>query len=373
MNTDNYSFHFYIDTLDKHTWSEFIGLFDDATVYQTWSYASVMYGKSNLNHVIIKEKDVVVAIAQVAIRNFPSLYTATANVHWGPLWRRKGQIPEIEHLRQIIRVLRDEYVIKRRLLLRIWPNEIDRPDSAVRDILKSQGFFHNSQYPSYRTLHLCIAADLDELRKNLNQKWRNQLNRAEKDNLDIIEGTSDELYEVFLKLQKEMLSRKNYSPGVSYNDYRLIQNDLPEYIKMKIMICEHEGEPVSAAICSAIGNTGIYLLGATGDKGMKFNSSNLLQWNMIKWLKHHGCKKYDLGGIDPEGNPGVYRFKCGIVGKNGLDVQHVGQFVAHCTFRARLLAFLLVKTISVRKLISVARIKRERAARLILRRLSCQE
>jgi lipid II:glycine glycyltransferase (peptidoglycan interpeptide bridge formation enzyme) len=74
---------------------------------------------------------------------------------------------------------------------------------------------------------------------------------------------------------------------------------------------------------SAIGDRGIYLLGATNDQGMKNKGSYLLQWRMIEWLKENGCHWYDLGGIDPDGNPGVYHFKSGLSGK---DVYHVGQF-----------------------------------------------
>ena len=66
------------------------------------------------------------------------------------------------------------------------------------------------------------------------------------------------------------------------------------------MVCEYEGEPIAVSICSAIGDTGIYLLGASGDKGMNLNGSNLLQWQMIEWLKEQGCHWYDLGGINPK-------------------------------------------------------------------------
>lgn len=43
----------------------------------------------------------------------------------------------------------------------------------------------------------------------------------------------------------------------------------------------------------------------------------------MEWLKRKGCCWYDLGGIDPEGNPGVYHFKAGMGGK---DMSYIGQF-----------------------------------------------
>ena len=120
-----------------------------------------------------------------------------------------------------------------------------------------------------------------------------------------------------------MLDRKEYLPGVDYDEFREIQKDLPEPQKMRISVCEFQGKPVSTSIGSAIGNTGIYLLGATGTEGLNLKGSYLLQWRMIEWFKEKGCRWYDLGGINPEKNPGVYHFKAGL---SGVDICHIGQF-----------------------------------------------
>jgi lipid II:glycine glycyltransferase (peptidoglycan interpeptide bridge formation enzyme) len=120
-----------------------------------------------------------------------------------------------------------------------------------------------------------------------------------------------------------MLERKKYQPGVDHDEFREIQKKLPEHLKMRVFICEYEGKPVTATIGSAIGNTGIYLLGATGDKGLQLKGAYLSQWLMIQWMKEHGCHWYDLGGINPEKNPGVYHFKAGL---SGRDVHHIGQY-----------------------------------------------
>ena len=53
--------------------------------------------------------------------------------------------------------------------------------------------------------------------------------------------------------------------------------------------------------------------------------SYLLQWTWIQWLKENGVRWYDLGGIDPDGNPGVYHFKKGF---SGADVCQLTPFVA---------------------------------------------
>jgi lipid II:glycine glycyltransferase (peptidoglycan interpeptide bridge formation enzyme) len=169
-----------------------------------------------------------------------------------------------------------------------------------------------------------LTCSLGDLRKGLNQRWRNHLNRSEKNKLKLIKGSDSALYDKFSVIYNQMLSRKQFDTFVDINQFRKIQETLPDHLKMVIVLCEDKDEPVSTLICSAIGDTGIYLLGATNDQGMKTKGSYLLQWEIIKWLKErNGYRYYDLGGIDPERNPGVYHFKSGLGGK---EVEYIGQF-----------------------------------------------
>ena len=84
-----------------------------------------------------------------------------------------------------------------------------------------EGFKRDPSVVSNRTLVLELTPSLEDIRKSLAQKWRNQLNRPERNNLKIVEGNSDELYVTFLVLQKEMLARKGFVPGVDYSEFRI--------------------------------------------------------------------------------------------------------------------------------------------------------
>ena len=313
-----------IDKVGEAEWSEIIQLFDDANIYQTWSYGLIRWGENNLSHVVLKKDGFIVGVAQLRIARLPVLERGIAYIRWGPLWRLCGKRTDLESLRQMIMALVKEYVFHRGLLVRVLPNVINCDDdaNAIRSIFETVGLRWETS--SYRTFLVDLTPSMEELRKNLTQGWRKQLRKAEKNNkLKLIEGTKDKLYEAFSALYNEMLTRKGFSPGVDINEFREIQKDLPDTLKMIVMICEFEREPVSALVGSLIGNRGIYLLGATSDKGLKLKGSYLLQWRMIQWLKEHGARWYDLGGIDPNGNPGVYHFKAGL---GGVDVKHLGCF-----------------------------------------------
>lgn len=315
-----------IDQVGKREWSELIKLFDDATIYQSWSYGSVRWSEDNLSHLVLRKRNDVVAAAQSRIVKLPFIGAGIAYITWGPLWRIHGRENNLEHFRQMICALREEYVIKRSLFLRIVPSDIDDGSNTIRSILEAEGLKWQSSVSSYRTFLMDLSLSLDELRKGLAQKWRNRLNRAERNNLEVMEGTGNKLYEMFSSIYKEMLERKRFLEFVDIKEFGLIQEDLYDPLKMQIMICQFEGNPVCALICSAIGDRGIYLLGATSNNGLKSQGTYLLQWRTIEWLKARGCLWYDLGGIDPEKNPGTYHFKAGLCGKSGKEVRHLGQF-----------------------------------------------
>lgn len=321
---DDYSVE--IDSTNEKQWGELLLEFDDANMHQTWSEGAINYGERNLSHLVLRRDGEVIGMAQISIRKLSIIGAGIATVYWGPMWRRKDRPANYDVLEKMIVVLKNEYVAKRSLLLRIWPIGFENSEETTISMLEKHGFIRNSAVQPYRTLLLDLSPSLEELRKNLEQKWRNQLNVAERSNLSLMEGSGDEMFLTFLKLLDEMISRKRFTSEVNYDRYRRIQSDLPECLKMKIFHCICEGEPVLAGVFSAIGGTGTYLLGATANKGMKVNGSNLLHWGVIKWLKEKGCQSYDLGGIDPSGNSGVYHFKRGIAGKSGKEVVHLGQF-----------------------------------------------
>jgi lipid II:glycine glycyltransferase (peptidoglycan interpeptide bridge formation enzyme) len=326
--------------ITEEEWSQLLGEFRDATLHQTWSSGRVQVGEGNLRHVVVRTGGDAVALAQVMLRKIPLIGIGVATVYWGPLWRRKDRPPDPGALEQILDVLIQEYALGRGYLLRVWPAAYDlllAETGPERDVFARRGFKHNAGARPFETLMVDLTSSEDDLRKNLDHKWRNQLSAAEKAGLQLVHGTSDALYDRFSSLLREMIARKKFTTNVDYENYRRLQDDLPEPLKMHIFICERHGEAVAGGVYSVIGSMGMYLLGATAASGLKVNGSNLIQWNVMKWMKEHGCEVYDLGGIDPIGNAGVYKFKKGIAGKSGKTARHVGQFYAAATLRSRLL------------------------------------
>jgi lipid II:glycine glycyltransferase (peptidoglycan interpeptide bridge formation enzyme) len=307
-----------VSQLSKPEWSELLKNFDDANIYQTSSFGAVRWGNRNLSHLKLYRNGRVVACAQLIVLRMPLTNVGVAYLRWGPLYRLKGNAEDLHVFRNMIMALHEEYVVRRRLLLRIIPNiyAADNQIDVLRNLFADCGFSPRTAAGNYRTFVLDLSPSLEELRKHFDQKWRNQLHRAEKNGLTVIQGTGEDLFDVFAGLYREMMTRKQFKTTIDINDFRNIQRELGHGIEMQILVCEYERKPVAGAVLSPLGDTGIYLLGATNTDGMKTKSAYLLQWHVIKWLKKNGYRYYDLGGIDQQKNPGVYHFKAGMGGRN---------------------------------------------------------
>jgi Acetyltransferase (GNAT) domain len=316
-----------VDRAKPTEWSAMLDLFYDANLYQTWSYGAVRWGKKNLSHLVLKRNGEVLGMAQLRIIRPTRFSFGMAYLRWGPLCHRRGKELDAEATLYMARALREEYVRKRGLLLQILPNAFA---GSPRAALFQSGFSSFAQEPqtssnSYRTFVLDLAPPIEELRRNLDKKWRNQLTRSEKNGLKVLAGNRADEYRRFCRMYEQMQQRKGFESTVDIEEFGRLQEDLPGAHRMRILICEQDGRPVAGLVASAMGDSAIYLLGATSDDGLNAKGAYLLQWTLIQWLKENGFRWYDLGGVNPDINPGVYSFKRGL---SGADVSQLTPLVA---------------------------------------------
>ena len=307
-----------IDDITLKDWQRILLKFDDANIFQTWKYGANKWGENKLSHLILKKSNEVVAAAQVWYVNFPVIKGGIAHVSWGPMWRLHGKELNFNNLRNMIKALYREFVIRRGALLRIRPYEIDntRIGNKVQQIFEEENLKKMNEAP-FRTVMLDLSPDLDELRMNLRKSWRRQLNKATKKDITVIEGSDEKMFDSLCKLYKKMLKRKRFSLYVeNIDELKQIQSELPSSLKMKIFLCQHEGEFVSGQAITTLGNTAMGLISATSNKDveLKLGSSYLFDWEAIKWMKEKGYKYYDLHGYDPVKYPGPSYYKEGVGG-----------------------------------------------------------
>src|SRR4029077_19264028 len=109
-------------------------------------------------------------------------------------------------------------------------------------ILADEGFSPVGGARIARTLLLDLSPPIEDLRKGLRSHWLRYLKVAEKNQLEIIEGSDDELFGMFIGIYREMVGRKRFAEPNDIEEFRAIQKRLPEKFKMKILLCKSEGK-----------------------------------------------------------------------------------------------------------------------------------
>jgi lipid II:glycine glycyltransferase (peptidoglycan interpeptide bridge formation enzyme) len=317
-----------VDGVDRWQWNTIVESFDDASIYQTWAYEEERSGAARMSHVVVRKDGDIVAAAQLRVMKLIGLPLGVAYSRWGPIWRRAGARVQPEHLRAVLQALHSEYVRRRGLALRILPLAFEDQRSLVEPVLKALQFEPLLNGPRQRTLLLSLEQPIDVLRRNLDQKWRNGLNRAEKNGLTLRIGSDEALFDTFVGIHREMHQRKGFCETSDVSEFLRAQRRLPPQAQMRVALAFQGDTPVAGLVCSLMGNTGIYLYGATGDAGLSSKASYLLQWNTIMWLHERRARWYNLHGINPVTNPGTYHFKAGLAGRAGIDQHYLGTYQA---------------------------------------------
>ncbi|MCR4438330.1 MAG: GNAT family N-acetyltransferase [candidate division KSB1 bacterium] len=317
-----------VTRLSQREWDTLAGGLADLTVYQTWAYGAVRWGEKNLAHFLLHRSGQIVSAAQARLLSVPLLGLGVAYVRYGPLFRRNGVDERLDAFRQAVRGLRNEFVCERGLTLRLNLNlaAVDEPDHYLA-VLEEEGYHRARLVPPLRTLFLDLSPPLEELRSNLLQRWRNQLNQSERRfAVEVSSGTGSELFEEFTKVYREMLGSKEFAVFTDVDEFAAMQQALPPAQKQLVVLGRVGGQTVAGTVLSVTGDKAIMLLAASNQQGRAVRAAYAVQWHALALLKERGCRWYDLGGIDPVTNPGGYHFKLGLAGKRGVDATYVGQY-----------------------------------------------
>jgi hypothetical protein len=334
LNVEGATFFVSVDQVDEADWERLLPQFADANLYQTWAYGAVRWGPSKLSHLLLYQGDQVVAMAQLRIARLPLLPAGIAYLRWGPLWQRRDTTPDPRIAQTIVAALKREYVQRRGLTLQIIANAFE--GTAAGDTLSAAmsgaGLRPDTTRTPYRTFLVDLRPPIDAIRKALNQKWRNQLNGSERNGLQLEISDGPDAYRTFLSLYGDMWARKQFDTTVDVQEFGRIQDALSPTSKMSILTASASGSPVGSVICSSIGETALYVLGATNEQARDLKASYFVHWQTIQLIKSRGAKFYDLGGANPDTNPGGYHFKGGF---GGTEISHISSYIAHGTVLSR--------------------------------------
>lgn len=304
---------------DHQHWEKLLQQIPRSNLLQKWEYGEAKEAfskKMKVKRGIISKDKTSLAMVQTLQMKWPVL-GQIIRVNRGPLWLDPAITP-MEKL-QTLWVLRKQFRLRDRKIF-LYAPELEH-NLQHRFLLKLVNF-RNIKIPGTHSAWFSLEPSLEQLKKQLKSKWRNQLNFAEKHNIEVIFGNKDEdllwIIECYEKLQAQ--NKFKGPPSIFYLNLLEKLRPTEDAIIIKAF---YDKEVIAAILLIKHGQSCTYLMGWNGEKGRRLNANNILLWTAIKELKQRGCAWFDLGGLDDIRTPAISHFKRGICGQEYRLVPNV--------------------------------------------------
>ncbi|MBI4424837.1 MAG: GNAT family N-acetyltransferase [Elusimicrobia bacterium] len=302
-------------------WDEWLSAFEDRHLRQTFAWGRHKAGSWTVEHTALLNGPTPMALGLCLTRALPLGAATVAWLNGGPVFRRKR--PRDQDLASLEKYLEglQEHLAPRRPMLRVSP--AIAMDLDVQLALRQAGFARPlAPISSGLTYILDLALPLEELHARLERNWRNQLRAAEKAGAELAWGRAPELLERYLPLHNALVERKGLAgQRLSAEDLRGLVDTLGE--RITFVVLSVGGEDGCGGAVWTCGDRAWMGLSAANALGLKHNLPNLMYWRLVERLKASGARSFDLTGIDPKENWGVFNFKRGL---RAAPVEQVGEW-----------------------------------------------
>ncbi len=197
-------------------------------------------------------------------------------------------------------------------------------------IARNDKLLRPSHHPLFtkETFVLDLTKSEDELLRAMHPKTRYNIRVAQKHGVTIQEDSSDKAFETYLQLTHETTDRQGFYAHDDVYHRRMWETLHPTGIA-HLWTATYQGETLASWIIFTWKDTIYYPYGASSREHREVMAPNLLLWEIARWGKSKGFKKFDLwGSLGPnpdEHDPwfGFHRFKQGF---NPELVEFVGSY-----------------------------------------------
>lgn len=204
----------------------------------------------------------------------------------------KGPLPTQKMIKKLTALGKE----KRALFIQIEPNTTQPVDLP------------KSHHPLFtkQTFVLDLTKSEDELLAAMHPKTRYNIRLAQKHGVTVSENNG--AFEEYLKLTRETTQRQEfYAHNETY--HRKMWEIMHKAGIAHLFTATYQGEVLSAWIVFVFGDTIYYPYGSSSVLHREVMAPTLMLWEIAKWAKKQGLKKFDLWGADPK--HGFHRFKQG--------------------------------------------------------------
>jgi CelD/BcsL family acetyltransferase involved in cellulose biosynthesis len=199
--------------------------------------------------------------------------------------------------------------------------------AALDDILREKGFAaaFSTEYraapspegPGPLTVWVDLSGGPAAVKAALHSGFRNSIGRAARLGVTVRTTTEPDDVSRFHALCEQVSQAKRFDlPGSEALMQHLVAHGEPGApVAAALYLAEAAGELACGALVLRCGRHAHYMWGAAARRTGNSSAGQALHWRIIDDMIAQGVTRYDLEGIDPVGNPGVYEFKRGFGGQ----------------------------------------------------------
>jgi len=235
-----------------------------------------------------------------------------------------GYIPRCDLPNEkMLQALKDYAKVNNIIFYKLEPNVYEPVNSQLNKVNQARKFLTDKGLVAGKALFTRYSFVLDltkseeELLKQMKSKTRYNTRLAEKKGVKVMEDSSDEAFEEYLKLTFEDTTVRQGFYAHSKEYHRKMWETLKPAGVAHLFRAVWEGKTLVTWIVFKFRNTLYYPYGASASENRKVMASNLMMWEVIKWGKAQGCEKFDMwGSLGPKSSRldswyGFHRFKEG--------------------------------------------------------------
>lgn len=234
-------------------------------------------------------------MARFEVRWLPGRLGRVAWMPKGPVYADSG-LAEQAHTAFLDRLRRERYwmLIENRYALGAAP----RPATGV------------PLSGPYRTIWVDLTMGKEALWDRLHKKWRYGVRAAGRAGVAVEQTRDPDDAAVFFALCQDLSEKKGFDlPGSEPLIQALLREPHGGGAEARLFVARYEGALAAGAVVLRCGDSLHYFWGATDRDFAKQSVGEAVQWGVMEWAIEQGLTRYDLEGVNPEGNPGVYKFK----------------------------------------------------------------
>jgi hypothetical protein len=167
----------------------------------------------------------------------------------------------------------------------------------------------------HATVRIDLTREPDAIRSDMDGKWRNRLNAAERSELKVHRvGNKPAQYRWLLDRELAQRERRGYIalPDGFVEAWQAARGQADAVLTLRADIGR---DAVAGMMFLVHGEAATYQVGWLGEAGRDASAHNLLLWHAIRALRERGVRTLDLGGVDTARGAGLARFKIGTGGE----------------------------------------------------------